>query len=77
MDLKILDSRRIIYHGQARSVFVQADTGEFEILDFHRPLVSLLRKGVLVVDQEKVFAVNKGVINVSANQVIALVEETL
>lgn len=46
MQLTIVSLKGIAYEGVAKSFTVQTETGEITILDRHRPLISLLKKGV-------------------------------
>ena len=71
----ILNPKRVIYEGQAQSVFLSGDTGEFEVLEFHKPIISILKRGEIVIDQKKSVTINKGIMRMSENELVALVEE--
>ena len=71
----IVSSKRTIYEGQARSVFLPGDLGEFEILEFHKPIISLLKHGEIIIDWKKSVAIRKGVAKMSRGEFVALVEE--
>ena len=70
----ILNPRLTVYDGQARSVFLPGDNGEFEVLEFHKPIISLLRQGEIIIDGSKSVAVKKGVARMQDNELVALIE---
>lgn len=65
----------MLFEGKARSVFLPGATGEFEILQFHRPLISLLKKGNVVIDWKLNIPIKAGVVKVLKDQLVAIVEE--
>jgi len=71
----IINPRRTIYEGRANSVFLPGNEGEFEVLDFHRPIISLLRGGEIIIGWNKYVAITKGVVKMHRNELVALVEE--
>ena len=75
MKVTILNPKHVIYDGRAASVFLQGDRGEFEILDFHAPIVSLLREGEVVIDRKEKVPVKKGMVRFHDNECMILVEE--
>jgi F-type H+-transporting ATPase subunit epsilon len=75
MKVKILNPKHVVFEGEAGSLFVQGDRNEFEILDHHAPIVSLLAKGELVLDWKKKIPVSGGMIKFDNNECTILVEE--
>jgi F-type H+-transporting ATPase subunit epsilon len=75
MKVTILNPKHVIYDGEARSVFLQGDMAEFEILDHHAPIVSLLNPGDVVVDWETRIPIQKGMVKFDENECVILVEE--
>jgi len=71
----ILNPKRTIYEGEAKSVFLPGDLGEFEILDFHKSIISLLRRGEIIIDWAKSVAITKGIVRMHGDELVALVEE--
>ena len=53
MYLKILSLKGIQYEGEITSLNVKTQSGEITILDHHRPLITILKKGTAVVVSEK------------------------
>ena len=72
-NVTVLDQANVIFNGIANSVVLPGDEGEFEILDFHKPIVSFLKRGDIIID-EMGFPISRGIIRFYKNQLIALVE---
>lgn len=75
MQLTVLSPKQTIFEGEAHSVLVAGDLAEFEILEYHAPIVSLLRTGNVVVDGERKIPIQRGMLTFDQNQCIILVEE--
>jgi F-type H+-transporting ATPase subunit epsilon len=73
--LTILNPKRVVYEGDAESVFLPGDQGEFEILPLHAPIVSLLRSGNVVVDWKRVVPIKNGMVKFDRGECVILVEE--
>ncbi len=73
-DLVIMDPDRIIFEGKASSLFLKGDTGEFEVLPFHYPLLSLLAEGDIVIDWKYALAIKKGIVRFFMNECVIIVE---
>ena len=71
----VLTVNRVLFEGNAWSVFLPGATGEFEILEFHKPIISLLRKGTIIIDMEKEIPIKNGAVRVSGEELVAVVEE--
>ena len=71
----ILSSKNVLFEGSAHSVFLPGDDGEFEVLAFHKAIISLLKQGNIVINGEKSIVISKGVVKVNDNGLVALVEE--
>jgi len=63
-----------LFEGEAWSVFLPGSTGEFEILELHRPIVSLLKAGKIIVDWEQEFPIKRGAVRMSGDELVAVVE---
>jgi len=75
LKVTLLNPKRTVFEGEAKSVFLPGEEGEFEVLEFHKALISLLRQGEIVIDGTKSFVITKGIVRVHKNEVVALVEE--
>ena len=75
MKVKILNTKHVVFDGEAKSLFLPGDMAEFELLDFHAPIVSLLRPGHVVVDWKTKIPIKKGMVKFDKNECTILVEE--
>jgi len=73
--LKILNPKHVVYEGQVSSVFLPGDAGEFELLAYHVPIVSLLKEGDIVVDWKSRIPIKKGMIRFMNEECVILLEE--
>ncbi len=68
MKLGVYSLKKILYQGEAKSITCRTLAGEITILDYHRPLVSVLAPGTItVVDsgkKEHFIPVNSGFVEV-------------
>jgi len=71
----ILNPKHVVFEGEAKNVFLPGDMAEFELMDFHVPIVSLLRPGKVIVDWDKVIPIKKGMVKFDNNECVILVEE--
>ena len=78
-DVLILNARQkdhpeILFKGQAKSICLPGAEGEFEILDYHKPIMSRLKKGVIVVDNVTELSIKDGIIKMDRQKFVAIVE---
>jgi len=73
--LKVLNPKHVVYEGTAGSVFLPGDEGEFEVLPYHAPIVSLLKEGVIVVDWKTRIPIKRGMVRFLGNECVILLEE--
>ena len=71
----VITSRQTLFEGQVKIAFLPGVSGEFEILEFHKPLVSLLKEGIILFDEIKSVAISKGIVRFRDNELVALVEQ--
>ncbi len=64
----------MIFEGHSSSVIFPGTEGEFEILDFHKPILSRLKKGVIVLDNQKEILIEGGVMSMDKQQLVAMVD---
>ena len=75
MKVLILNPKHVVFEGEAKNVFLPGDMAEFELMDYHVPIVSLLRAGKVIVDWEKAIPIKKGMVKFDNNECVILVEE--
>ena len=73
LDVVIVSPQRLLFHGQAERVVLPGEQGVFEVCRFHRPLVSRLLPGSIVVNEE-VFLIDRGIVKIEHDRVTAVVE---
>lgn len=73
--LRIITPVKVLFEGDCKKVFLRGDTGEFEILDFHHSVISLLQQGDILVDQKTVFSIKKGIVRFEKQECVILAEE--
>ncbi len=75
MKVRVAKVGESLFEGEARSVSVPGSEGDMTILPHHEPLITALRKGTVKVttaEQTQEFAIEKGLVEVSNNEVIVL-----
>ncbi|MBN1587232.1 MAG: hypothetical protein JW937_07370 [Candidatus Omnitrophica bacterium] len=73
LKVTVVDLQRTLFQGQATRVICPGESGVFEIARFHRPLLSRLLSGTLVVDEQP-FAIRRGIAKVLNDEVTLVVE---
>ena len=63
-----------VFEGTVSSLLLPGVEGEFEILDFHKPIVSRLKNGVIVADNAKELPIRGGVAKMELQSLIAVVD---
>lgn len=71
----VITFRKVIFEGSVKTVFLPGVLGEFELLEFHKPLVCLLKEGLMLFDEDTAVAISKGVAQFRNNQLVAFVEQ--
>jgi F-type H+-transporting ATPase subunit epsilon len=73
LNVTILSSHDVLFSGQAHHVVFPGEQGVFEVLPFHRPLVSRLLPGIILIDEQLV-PIQRGVVKVESDSITAIVE---
>lgn len=78
MKIEIITPDRKVYEGEIKSVRVPGKKGSFQVLKDHAPIISTLENGpVTIVDlanNQVIYDINGGVIEVKTNKIILLAE---
>ncbi len=82
MKLEIVTPDQKLYEGDAEVVTLPGVNGQFQVLDRHAPMISVLGKGEVKVKEEKggkehFFSVSGGVVEILNNQVVVLAESVV
>lgn len=76
MNLIMLNPKHVVFEGEAQSVCLTGDAAEFELLDHHAPIVSLLRSGEVIVDGgRETIPIKRGMVTFDRDECMILVEE--
>ena len=70
MTLKIISSQEIVYEGDAKSVTLPGEKGQFTVLDHHASLISTLVKGVISFtssEGKREIEIEEGIVDVDNN----------
>lgn len=70
----MLNPKKMVFEGEAASVFLTGDAAEFELLDHHAPIISLLRPGNVTIDWTTRIPIKKGMVRFENNECVVLVE---
>ena len=68
-----MSTAKIVFKGQAESVIFPGDTGVFEVMSYHKCMMSRLLKGNIEVDGQP-FPIERGIVKVEHNDITAVVE---
>lgn len=73
LDVAIVTPQGVLFDGKAHSVILPGEEGVFEVLINHKPILSRLFTGQIMVDDHAV-SIRRGVVRVVKNQILAVVE---
>jgi len=74
MAVTVLTPRQAIYSGKAKSIILPGEKGVFELLPFHKSILSRLVSGEVYVDDERIGIV-RGIVKMHHNEVTIIVEQ--
>lgn len=84
LTVRILDETRLICEGRFERVYFPGAHGEFEAAQDHAPVLSMLKKGTLVLvkprdsssrpPQQRVFQIRRGIAKIERNHVLVVAE---
>lgn len=74
LKVKFSTPGKVLFEGEAQSLVVPGERGVFEILMYHKPLLTRLIPGEVTVDGKKSFKILRGILRVRSNEVTAIVE---
>jgi F-type H+-transporting ATPase subunit epsilon len=75
LNVLIATPERVIFEGKAQSIVLPGEKGVFEVLPYHKAILSRLLSGKVILDG-RVMQIRRGVMKASMNQVTIIVEET-
>lgn len=75
LKLKIVSPEKIEYTGEVQRVVVPGLQGQFEILNNHAPIISVLQKGIVTYDNHEL-PILGGFVEVQKNEVSLCIEKS-
>jgi F-type H+-transporting ATPase subunit epsilon len=75
IDITIMTPKGVLHEGEVETIAIPGDRGDFEILQFHKPIISRLRRGEIVLDWKQRIPVSGGIVRVHRDEVVVLVEQ--
>ncbi len=73
LSVKIVTPEKILFEGKADRVILPGEGGVFEVLPFHKHILSRLLTGTIVID-DKLFPIFRGVVQVIFNRITIIME---
>ena len=74
LDLTILSPQEVIFEGKVRSVVAPGESGVFEVLSYHKRLLTRLISGIMFIDQQSLH-IRRGLLKVDKNKVTVIIEK--
>ncbi|MEI8175911.1 MAG: hypothetical protein WCG78_03490 [Candidatus Omnitrophota bacterium] len=73
--LTILDPDAVVYRGEASTIFVAGETGEFELLPYHYPVLCLLKEDSdIIIDSNEFVTIRRGILKLFKNECTIIAE---
>ena len=76
LEVTVLSPTQVLFEGKARSLIVPGEQGVFEVLPFHKRILSRLLPGTMFIEERR-FPMRRGIIKVNQNRVTVIMEEAL
>ncbi len=74
LNVSVLSPEKVIFEGGAQKVILPGEQGVFEVIAFHKRILSRLLSGTLIIDEQE-FSIRRGIVKVDQNKVTVIVEE--
>ena len=74
LDVTVLSPIEVISEGKAKSIILPGEEGVFEVLPFHKRILSRLISGTVFIDEQSL-PIRRGIVKVNQNKVTVIVEE--
>ena len=73
LTVSLITPQEVLFEGKARSVILPGEKGTFEVLPHHKPLLSLVVRGEILIDGQP-FPIHRGIAKVAKNVLEAVIE---
>jgi F0F1-type ATP synthase epsilon subunit len=74
IEVIIYNPEKVVFEGKAEKIIFPGERGVFEVLPYHKPLLTRLVSGKIVVD-EHVFPIKCGIAGINRNKAMVVIEE--
>jgi F-type H+-transporting ATPase subunit epsilon len=74
LEVIILTPEKVVFEGKVASLILPGEQGVFEILPYHKPLISRLISGKVVLDNYEL-TIRRGIVSVDNNKATIIIEE--
>jgi len=75
LDVLLISQKEVILKAKAKSIVLCGEKGVFEILPFHKPILSRLISGVIFIDNQA-FSILRGIVSFSDNKAVIIIEKS-
>lgn len=75
LEVTLLSPNKVLFEGKAHSLILPGEQGVFEALPYHKPLLSRLISGRVIIDNEKEFSIARGIAGINLNKATVIIEE--
>ncbi|MFC1807951.1 hypothetical protein ACFL0T_06255 [Candidatus Omnitrophota bacterium] len=75
INVTVINPERVVFQGKAKNIILPGEEGIFEILPYHKSIISRLISGRLIIE-DKVFRIHRGIAKADKNHVTIIVEDT-
>ncbi|MDD5746196.1 MAG: hypothetical protein PHO30_02920 [Candidatus Omnitrophica bacterium] len=74
LDVTVLSPEKVLFQGKAERVIMPGENGVFEVLPFHKRLLSRLLSGTIIIDKQMI-PIFRGVAQVGSNRITIIIEQ--
>ena len=74
LKVTVINPRGVVFEGSAQRVIMPGEDGVFEVLAFHKRLLSRLLTGTVIIDEQTI-PIYRGVVRVGNNDVTIIMEQ--
>jgi F0F1-type ATP synthase epsilon subunit len=74
LSVSVFNPKEVIFTGEAKSIVLPGEQGVFELLPFHKPILSRLISGTVFIDGQSI-PILRGVVKAVYDKVTIIIEE--
>jgi len=75
LNVTVLTPKGVVFEGKAGSVILPGEQGVFNVLPFHKRLLSRLVSGTLFIDDQSL-PIRRGIVKINQNKVTVIIERS-